>query len=105
MLQQFANVCNDELHRSILSLNQRPVRAGLVPMGEDGSQLCSGSFLRFAAPGADRSIRKSSRRLLNGSFRELVALQQRFRCTSHECRSWADTCYSPSGISKSAFAA
>lgn len=43
-------------HRSLRDGMGCLLWAGQVPKGEDGSQLCSGGFLRSAAPGAPRSI-------------------------------------------------
>ncbi|MFP3384957.1 hypothetical protein R0J92_15685 [Tritonibacter sp. SIMBA_163] len=54
----------------MLGIGQRQEWADQVPKGEDGLQLCSGGFLRFAASGADRSISQGRHRLLNGGFRE-----------------------------------
>ena len=50
------NGCFDWPHRSNGMWRSGPIWAGQVPKSEQGSQLCSGSFLRSAAAGVTRSI-------------------------------------------------
>ncbi|ATG41718.1 hypothetical protein PhaeoP18_03925 (plasmid) [Phaeobacter piscinae] len=55
-------------------LYERQHWAGQAPKGEDGSQLCSGGFLRIASLGVERSISRCRHHLLDGRFGELAKM-------------------------------